>query len=139
MKILCATVLMLLPSLAFGDALATSICVLTKSEVDSLIKESGSIRKVATQQLWKQSIYREYIGGKATSSVSAEFKNGDRSLRLLATRLNKGKVLYSICDVSTPDKEMLVGAGTILSGEIKKNTDDEPFVVVLRVGNFVAR
>jgi hypothetical protein len=61
-------------------------------------------------------------------------------LHLLATRLTKEKVLYSIRGASASEKQVLVGAGVILLGqEIKKNTDDESFVVVLRVGNFLRK
>ena len=137
---ICAAILFLISSVAFGDALATSICVLPKSTVDELIRESGSIQKVTTRQLWDSSLYRGYIGGRAGSKVSVEFKSGDQELHLLATRLTKEKVLYSIRGASASEKQVLVGAGVILLGqEIKKNTDDESFVVVLRVGNFLRK
>jgi len=140
MKTMCAAVVLLIPSVVLADELATSICVLTKSDVDALVKKSGSIKKVPTRQLWDKAVYRGYIGDKVGSRVSAEFKHGDRQLRLLATRPKKAKVLYSVRDVSTPGKETLVGAGAIVSGEeTKKDTDGESYVVVVRVGNFLLK
>ena len=137
---ICAAILFLIPSVAFGDALATSICVLPTATAEELIKESGSIQKVTTRQLWDSSLYRGFIGYRARSTVSVGFKSADQELRLLATRLKEGKVLYSIRGATASEKDVLIGAGVILSGqEIKKNTDDEPFVVVLRVGNFLRK
>lgn len=128
---------LLITSIAFADGLATRIAVLEKSKYDELISKNDANSKIPEKMLWVNSLWQNYIGDKPDCAQSGKFIHNEKTYRIFVTRRNKN-FIYSIIDITDEKKEKLVSTGEIeLNKEVKAKIDDEdPFVVVIRRGNY---
>ncbi len=125
---------LLLPLIAIADGLATSICVLDTPAYERLVKEFGDTAKIPTDVLWKAAVHREFL----KDSCDTTFKREGESYRLLASRHGtQGQTIYSISQEVEGKASHLVCVGTVGTNEAKKDLADDPFVVILREGNFL--
>ena len=125
--------ILLLPIFALADAGATSICVLDTPTYEKLLKEYGETAKIPTGELWAAAVHRGFI----KESYDSTFKREDHSYRLLAARQGT-QVIYSVSEGEEKLSRLLC-VGTVGLDEAKKDRGSDPYVVVLRTGNFLLK
>jgi len=140
MKIVLALLLFLaVPLMGVADGLATGVCVLEMSQYESLMEPIGDITKVPSGDLWAASIKTHFMGKAPDKTVGLEFLHDGKTYRLYVTEL-EGKTLYAVLNITDQAKEILVASGDIAKGrEVKETVAGEPFVVVVRTGNFLRK
>ena len=130
---------------AVADAPATKMSVLGKAALEKLVQAHGSVEKIPTGELWAAETYGDYLPDRATVS----FRSADKSYQLLVWR-QKERLIYSITQNDKGSEPRLVCIGEIGDKEdlrseerfspivtaVKKDWNKDPFVVVLRSGNF---
>jgi hypothetical protein len=126
-----------LPLAAFADGLATSICVLEENQFANLVRKEGDITRVAIGDVWNSSLKTHIIGKAPDKTANLEFAQGGKQFRLWATEM-EDKTIYAILNITDKAREILVASGEIAKGkETKETVIGEPFVVVVRTGNFL--
>jgi hypothetical protein len=126
--------MLVLPAIVMADGLATSVCVLDKAEYEKLAKEYGETAKIPTEVLWNASVLK---GCFLKESCDATFEREGESYRLLASRQGTGEqAIYSISQEVKGKASRLVCVGTVGLDEVKKDRENDRYVVVLRAGNF---
>lgn len=140
MKVISALILFLaIPLIGLADGLATSVCVLEKVQFDKVVNITGDITKVASGDLWASSLKTGFMGESPDRTLRLEFSQEGKRFNLHVTEL-KGKTLYAILNITDKAKETLVASGEIAKGrEVKEAVAGEPFVVVIRTGNFLKK
>ena len=130
--------LLAIPYMACADGMATSVCVMDKVQFDKLVQSTGNVAKVDIRVLWSSSLTTG-MSKAPDKVVKLEFACQGKQFRLHVTEL-ENKTLYAILNVTEKTNERLVASGEIPKGrEVKETVDGEPFVVVVRTGNFLKK
>ena len=140
MRTLCLLVCLLAPGAIYADAMATSVCVIEKPKFEALLKEAGTVDKIPTGKLWPAG----FCGYLQPDNINQQFDRDGIRYQLLAARRESGTI-YSLSvlptDKAVPDKSLpaqLLCVGIIPPGDgVKKDWGADPFVIVLRSGNFL--
>lgn len=135
------TLLLLMPAAGFADALATCVAVFDGATYRA-VTGGNDVARVTDGDLFTKSIFHGYFGSKepGTDEVVADFSWQDKQYRLLTRRLER-KTIYTILLVRVDKPTQVVAVGEIqrvpLSREVKDDPKTDPFVVVVRTGNYV--
>jgi hypothetical protein len=140
MKELTIVVLLaLMPAVVLADAMATCIAVFDAGTYRA-ITATNSAGKVAEGDLYTKSVFHGYFGsrGQGKDDVSADFTWDKRQYRLLIGR-RETKTIYSVTLTMTNQAPKLVAVGEITNGaEARGDAKGDPFVVVIRDGNYLS-
>ena len=135
-----AALLMLIPAAVLADAMATCITIFD-AETFREMTATNTIDRVADGDLFTKSLLRGcYFGGKNGDDVATDFKWGGKEYRLLVRRAET-KTIYAVLLARTDQPPQVLAVGDIdrvpLSKEVKDNSKGDPFVVVVRSGNYL--
>jgi hypothetical protein len=132
--------LVLMPMTVFADALATRLAVFDAATLRTMTT-TGDVSKVADGDLFTKSIFHTYFGskGKGKDDVTGDFTWDKKEYRVLVGR-RKTKTIYTILLITADQPTQVVAVGEIhrlpLTKEIKDDAKGDPFVVVVRSGNY---
>jgi len=135
-----AALLVLMPAAVFADAMATCITVFDAATFRDMTA-TNAIGQVADGDLFTKSIFHDYFGAKGKDDVSADFTWDGKQYRLLVGR-RETKTIYTVLLMTANQPTQVVAVGEIqrlpLPKEIKNDPKGDPFVVVIRSGNYLS-
>ena len=136
--LMIAVLLVLMPAVVLADAMATCIAVFDAGTYRA-ITATNNAGKVAEGDLFAKSAFHGYFGsrGQGKDDVSVDFTWDKRQYRLLIGR-RETKTIYSIMLTMPNQGPQLVAVGEITKGaEARADAKGDPFVVVIRDGNYL--
>lgn len=129
--------LVLFPTLAAADALATGVFVLDRPTFDKLVKEAGAPRDIPTEALIRSSVHT----GFTKDSYAGELRFRDQRYQVLAHCAKDGSAIYSIAQLAQTaegPRQQLICVGAVGSGAgAKAELGEDPLIVVFRTGDFL--
>ena len=134
-----AALLMLMPTAVFADAMATAITVFDANTFKA-ITATHTIGQVADGVLFAKSVFHGYFGAHGKDDVVADFTWDRKPYRLIIGR-REAKMIYTVLLMTANQPAQVVAVGEIqrvpVSKEVKDDPKGDPFVVVVRSGNYL--
>ena len=132
-----ALLLMVFPVAVFADAMATCVTVFDAATFRTLTA-TNAIGQVRDGDLFTKSVFCSFFGskGQGKDDVSGDYTWDKKQYRLLIGR-REGKTIYTVLLITENQSTQIVAVGEILSKQTKDDPKGDPFVVVIRGGNYL--
>jgi hypothetical protein len=134
--IIVALAVFLAPICVFGDHRATVITVFDDATYKEMVG-TNTVKSVSERDLFSKTLLRGAYFPTKGDDVAATFEHKETKYRLLISRSDT-RTIYSIAKDGTIPQ--VVAVGEISRGDLSKKAPvGDPFVVVIRGGNYLRK